>query len=110
MLYLLILIISLVAQFFLPWWSIAVVAFGLAFWKGTSGGSSFRMGWAAIFTLWLVAAYISHYSTMGLMSDKIAQLLKLSNPYLLIFVTAFVGGLVGGFSALSGYLCRNLIR
>ena len=58
MLFLLILIISLILQFFLPWWIIALVAFGLSFWKAQTASQAFGSGFAAIFVLWVIMGLI----------------------------------------------------
>ncbi len=109
MLILLILVLSLVAQFFLPWWIIAVIAFGLALWKAHSAGNAFVSGFLGIGLGWLGASLFIHLRTGAILTAKIAQLFSLPSSVLLVVITALVGGLVGGFAALSGYLCRKAV-
>ena len=108
-LFALILLASLVFQLFLPWWVIAPIAFGLAFWKSASGRHAFLAGFAAIFTLWFVAAYVPHYRNEGILTARIAQLFSLPIPFLVLIVTALVGGLVGGLAAWSGFFWKNAL-
>ena len=108
MVFLLIALLSFLLQFFLPWWIIAVVAFGVALWKASSGGNAFLSGFLAIVLVWTVMAGFIHIHTEGILSNKIAALFYLPSPLLLIIITAFIGGLVGGMAALSGFFVRKL--
>ncbi|GGK82954.1 hypothetical protein ACD591_14370 [Rufibacter glacialis] len=108
MLFVLILVVSLLAQFFLPWWSIALVCFALAFWKARYGGQAFLAGFLAIGLTWLGGALFWHLATDGLLSSRVAAMLTVNSPWILMAVTVLVGALVGGTSALSGYLVRRL--
>ncbi|WP_210462288.1 hypothetical protein [Rufibacter roseolus] len=108
MLFLLILLLSLVAQFFLPWWSLALVCFAVAFWKARYGGQAFLAGFGAIGLTWLGAALFWHVVTDGLLSHRVAAMLTVNSPWILLVVTVVIGGVVGGLSSLSGYLVRRL--
>jgi hypothetical protein len=110
MVFLLIALLSFLLQFFLPWWIIAVVAFGVALWKASSGGNAFLSGFLAIVLVWTVMAGFIHIHTEGILSNKIAALFYLPSPLLLIIITAFIGGLVGGMAALSGFFVRKLFE
>ncbi|RNI32497.1 hypothetical protein EFA69_04025 [Rufibacter immobilis] len=110
MLFLLILLLSLLAQFFLPWWSIAVVCFGVAFLRAHRGGQAFLAGFGAIALSWLGAALFWHLVTDGLLSSRVAALLTIHSPWLLMAATVLIGGTVGGISALSGFFFRKALR
>jgi hypothetical protein len=107
MLFLLILIISLVLQFFLPWWIIALVAFGFAFWKAGAAGQAFASGFSAIFALWVFMGLIRSIPNENLLANRIGEMLMLPansfNWLIVLLVTGIIGGLVGGFSALGGF-------
>ena len=110
MLYILIVIVSAIAQLFLPWWVIAPVCFGLAFWKAESAKQAMTTGTAAITTVWVAYAWFQHYSTGGILTNQMANLLPLGgNVGALIAATGFVGGLVGGISAVAGYHAKALV-
>jgi len=109
MLFLLILLLSLVAQFFLPWWSLALVCFGLAAWKARHGGHAFLVGFGAIALTWLGAALFWHLSTQGILSHRVAAMLTVNSPWILMTVTVVLGGLVGGLSAMSGFYVRRAL-
>jgi hypothetical protein len=110
MLFLLIALLSLLLQLFLPWWVVAPVAFGLALWHGRSGWQAFGAGFGAVALVWLGASLFTHLRTEGILTGKVATLLTLPSPILLLVVTALIGGLVGGMAALSGYFFRQALR
>ena len=110
MLFLLILIVSLLLQFFLPWWIIAPVAFGLTFWKAQSAGRAFGSGFLAIFVLWVIVSLISSVPNENLLANRVAEMLTLPASsfgwLIILLVTGIIGGLVAGLSALAGFYCR----
>jgi hypothetical protein len=101
---------SLILNFFLPWWICALVAFLSAFWQANSAGQAFAVGAAALTLLWGFVASYWHFSSQGILSDKVAGILNLPNGGMLMAVVAIIAGLVGGNAALSGYLVRGVFR
>ena len=107
---LLIALVSFIAGLYLPWWSIAVVAFTVALLLPQSNGCGFLAGFLSIFLLWLVLALWIDTKNEHLLSHKIAQLFPLGgSSFLLILVTAFIGAVVGGFAAMSGSSLRKIL-
>lgn len=105
---LLIAIISLLAQLVLPWWSIAIVAFAICFWRSHGAGSAFLHGFVGVALVWLGYALLIHLRTDGIFTGRMSQLLfKADAPVLLILATAVLGGLVGGLAGLAGYAVRQ---
>lgn len=104
---LLIAVLAYIAGMFLPWWSIAPVAFVVAFLFLQNIGAGFLSGFAGIFILWGLLALWIDVKNESILSHKIAQLFPLGgSSALLVFVTAFVGALVGGFAAMAGSSLR----
>lgn len=100
-------ILALIAGMFLPWWSIALVAFLVAIVMDMRPGTSFLSGFAAIFLLWGIIALWIDIRNESILSHKIAQLFPLGGSSIfMILITALVGALVGGFAALSGSSLR----
>jgi len=97
-----------IAGKFLPWWSIAVVAFFVALLLPQRIGKSFLSGFLGIFLLWSIIALWIDANNNSLLSSKVASLFPLGgSSVLLIIVTALIGALVGGFAALSGASLRK---
>ena len=113
MLILLIAIVCCILQFFLPWWIIAPVAFGMAFWKAKSGGHAFGAGFSAIFILWIIIALIRSVPNKNLLANRVGQMLMLPdlsfNWIIILLITGIIGGLAAGLSALAGFYSRQAI-
>lgn len=92
-------ILGYVLELFLPWWSIAVAAFLAGLILRTD--ANFLAGLLGISLLWLLAAFITDHSATTRLADKVAEIFSLSKP-LLFVVTGLIGGLVGGFAAMTG--------
>jgi hypothetical protein len=102
-------LLSFVACLFLPWWSIAIAAFAVAALIPQSPGKSFLAGFTALFLLWGGLSFWISNNNGHLLAQKVALLiLKMYNPFVLIFVTAIIGALVAGAAALSGSYLRQV--
>lgn len=95
-------VVCLILQLFLPWWSIAVGAAGVAYFLGNKSFISFLAGFISIALLWSVFAFYLDFKTDSILTSKVNQLLPV-NAFIL---TALVGALVGGFAALTGALFK----
>lgn len=110
MLFLLILLLTAVAQYFLPWWMIAVVPFAVACWRSRSAGGAFGAGFLAIALLWAGVAFWQSNANDNLLAGRMANLLPVGGSTLvLLLLTALLGGLVGGVAAWAGYLSRRAL-
>lgn len=106
----LIAIVSLLAQLILPWWSLAIVAFIICFWRSPGGGRAFLSGFAGVALVWLIYAIFIHTRTDGIFTGRMSELLFKTNTSVLpLLVTALVGGLVGGLAGLSGFFVKQAI-
>ena len=106
-----VLLFGFAAQMFLPWWSIVVVAFLVGCFVHDSAARSMVYGTAAVTLLWSIFASWQSSANGGLMSGTMSDMFsgKVSGTQL-IFVTGLIGGLVGGFAAMTGTLFRNLFK
>lgn len=107
MLIFLIAVLSLIAQFFLPWWVIALIPFALSYWRPTSAGKAFLAGFGGIAMGWLLTSMFIHVRTEGILTSRIATLFTLPTSAWLVVVTVLISGVVGGIAALSGFWCRK---
>ena len=101
--------LAFIAGRFLEWWSIAVVAFFVALLIPQKTSMAFLSGLSGIAVLWAIVALWLDIPNNGILSQKVSQLFKLGgSSFLLVLVTALIGGLVGGFAALSGSTLRRI--
>lgn len=110
MIFLLILILTFICSYFLPWWFAAVIVFGVAFFMSQKPGITFLAGFAAIFIAWAVLALLKSIPNDNMLAGRVAHLFQLPNWILLLLVTCIVGGLVGGMAALSGALLKKVVK
>lgn len=116
------------AVLFLPFWSVAVVAFLVAFFmserpkrfgfsrKKPERSWAFAAGFLGICLLWGGWAYFQDQANASRLSIKIAYLFfqdlveAPGSAYVMIGLTALTGGLLGGFGAWSGQLLGRMIK
>lgn len=105
----LIAVLSAIIQLILPWWSIALVAFVVCFFRSTTGGQAFWFGFIGIALVWQAYALFIHLQNDGVLTGRMSQLLfKANMPIVLLELAVLLGGLVGGLAALSGHLFRRV--
>lgn len=108
MLFLIILILSFISSYLLPWWAAAVIAFLAAWFAGKASGKAFWSGFGAIFILWVILALMKSIPNDNMLATRVIQLFPLPHQWvLLLLITALIGGLVGGIAALSGVLTKK---
>lgn len=109
MLFLIILILSFIASYFLPWWIVALIAFLAALFLGKTSRQSFWSGFGGVFILWVILALIKSIPNDNMLASRVIQLFPLPHNWiLLLLISALIGGLVGGMSALSGILVKKV--
>lgn len=96
---LIIAVLAFLLELFLPWWCIAIAAFmgGLVF----NTRANFGAGFLAIALLWTLGALFMNFEAAAPLTGKVAMIFMVNTP-LLYLVTAIIGGLVGGFAAMTG--------
>ena len=100
--------LAFVAGLYLPWWSVAIAAFGVALLVPQFLGRSFLSGFLGIFLFWCSLSLWIDVKNEHLLSQKIADLFHLAgSSLLLILITGLIGGLVGGLAAMSGSSLRR---
>jgi hypothetical protein len=101
-------LLAFVAGLYLPWWSIAIVAFAVAVLVHQKAPKAFMAGFLGLFLLWGGLSYWIDIKNDGVLSTKIASLLSLGgSSFLLIIITGLVAGIIAGFAALSGSYLRS---
>lgn len=102
-------LLSFIAGIYISvWWSFAVIAFLVALLVHQKAGRAFLSGFLALFLLWGAVSLWIDTKNNSILSSKIAHILPLGGSSLaLILLTAFTGGLVAGFAALSGSYLRT---
>ena len=102
-------LLSFIAGIYISiWWSFAFVALLVALLVHQRAGKAFLAGFLGLFILWFVLIFWVDSSNGGILSGKIASLLPLGgSSWVLMVVTAIIGGLIAGFAAMSGSYLRS---
>lgn len=108
---LLTLTLSFIAGLYLPWWSVALVAFLVALLIRQPIGWAYLSAFTAIFLLWGGLSLFITIRNKGVLAQKIAHLFPLNGQsFYLVILTATIGALVAGFAAMSGSSLRPAER
>ena len=101
-------LLSFVAGLYINWWGIAIAAFIVALCIRQKPDPAFVSGFLALFLLWGVLSFWISSSNEHVLAHKISLVfLKIGSPYLLMLATAFIGGIVAGFAAMTGSFLRR---
>ncbi|HEX6431583.1 MAG TPA: hypothetical protein VF008_28025 [Niastella sp.] len=108
---LLTMIVSFAAGLYLPFWSVGLVAFLVAVFIYQKPGMAYLAGFLSILLFWGLLAWWIDAQNNSILSNKMASLFPLGgSSALLILVSALVGAIVGGLSALSGSYLRKYLE
>ena len=102
--------ICLVLQYFLQWWTLVIGAMGAGYWFNNKGWVSFFAGLVGVGLLWYITAMLIDSQTQSILTEKVARIFPTKTPALLFLLTAIIGGLPGGFAALTGTLLNQRSR
>jgi hypothetical protein len=88
----------------LPWWSAALPGLFFGYRMNVSPIRAFGMGFFAVFLAWGGHALYIHLASVGILSVRIAELFGLTQDWILIVITAVIGGLLSGLATLTSSL------
>ena len=108
--FILVAVLTYLAQLFLPWWSLFLSAGLAGLVLNNKGPATFLAGFMGVAMLWFVQAYRIDIANESILSGKIAQVFTLNSAIMLILVTALIGGISGGFAALTGKYLGGLFE
>ncbi|MBS1488630.1 MAG: hypothetical protein JST43_13695 [Bacteroidetes bacterium] len=96
-------IVCFLVQIFLPWWTMALVAFAFGYYFNLGSGAAFLAGFVSVGLLWFAKAYSTDLATQSILTEKVNRLLPL-NVFVMMVI---VGGLVGGFASMTGTIVKG---
>jgi len=107
-----IIILSIILTFFLPWYTPFIICFFTGLILSNKPGNNFLAGLVGVGLFWSVYALILDIKNGHILSSKVAQLFADSlqtqiTGGVLIMVTAFLGALLGGLSAMAGAMLAD---
>ncbi|MCM4169603.1 hypothetical protein KCTC52924_00384 [Arenibacter antarcticus] len=95
---------------FLPWWSVMVAAFITSIFISLKHSAVFFVPFLAVGVFWLAYAWGLANNNNFILTQKLATLFQMEgNATLLLLITALIGGVAAGVTAIFGKQCRQLV-
>ena len=92
----------------IPWWAFAITAFIVGIAVPQKAWLSWLTGFMGMLVCWGILAFSASSGNQHLLAGKMANILPLGGSVsLIIFITAFVAAVIGGFAALTGTYLRK---
>jgi len=108
---LLIALLSFAACLYLPWWSIAIMAFMVTTLIHQNNLLSFLSGFVAILLLWTILAFTISSGNDHILAHRASSLIiSVDSPFLLALISGLIGALTAGSAALAGSYVRKKPR
>ena len=107
-----IILIGAITYFISPfsgWWVCMGAAFIVLFVSPSSGLNSFIAGFLGVGLVWMGHAWSLDVANKSAFSLKIGEIMGINDPIYLVLATGAIGGIAGGFSALTGTNFKSLI-
>lgn len=94
---------------YLPWWTVSIAGFLVSFLLYQKPLTALLTGFLGIFFLWASITIVRSSANEHILAHRMSIfILKNDSPFMLIMVSALIGGLIGGMGALSGSLLRRI--
>jgi len=109
MVFLVILIASFFLQMILPWWVIIILSFATCGLIGKTAKISFWHPFLAISILWLGMALFKSLPNSNVLAARVAEMIGVKLWYLVLLITALLGGIAAAISGICGYHFRKAV-
>jgi hypothetical protein len=108
--FIIIFILTGLSQLVAPWWIVALVPFLVNVWRPSSRIRAFWVSFAAISLLWFSYGLYLHINSEGALSNRVAEIFSLPGGFVLLILTALMGGLVAGVAGLAGLFLNQVFE
>lgn len=109
MVFIVILIASFLLQLVLPWWIVVIVSFTTCGLIGKTGKIALWSPFFAILLLWTGMALFKSYPNQHLLATRVAEMIGVKAWWLILALTAILGGFVAAVSGYCGYHFRKAV-
>ena len=110
MMWIIILVLGALVHYTIAWWSMPMIALLVSAIMGKDVKPSLLHPFLAGFTLWGGVALWRFLQYEGTFFDQVAQLLFLPKGWVLLLVTALLGGLLACLGGYTGYCIRKALK
>jgi len=109
MVFIVVFIASFLLQLVLPWWIIVIISFATCGLIGKTAKLSLWSPFFAIALLWIGMALFKSIPNQHLLVSKVAQMFGVQAWWLILALTAILGGFTAAISGYCGYQFRKAI-
>ena len=106
----LLIVLGAIAQSFLPWFSLGLVAVVLGFGFRQTALQAFITGLVGGFLLWAGYAGYLHFLNEGILGDRMGRLFGGVGGWAIVGITGLLGGLLAGVGCWTGQALRRVVR
>lgn len=104
--FVIVLFLSWLFTLFFPWWGVLIPTFITGIWLLNGSFRAFIIGFSGAGLAWFFQALYIHIANEGILSSRIAEMMGVGSPWVVLLITFIVGALAGGIGALTGYLLK----
>ena len=90
------------------WWMAMVSSFLICFMLPSSGLIAFIAGFLGVGLVWLGSAWDLDVENSSAFSSRIAEVMQMGKPLILILFSGAIGGISGGVAAITGSSFRKV--
>jgi len=109
MVFLVILIATLLLQFFLPWWIVVIISFATCAILGKTAKIALWSPFFAVLLLWTGIALFKSIPNDHLLATRVGEMLGVNSWILVLLISALLGAFVAAVSGFCGYHFRKAI-
>ncbi|WP_316817466.1 hypothetical protein [Pedobacter nyackensis] len=109
MVFIVILILSFLLQMVLPWWIVVIISFVTCGLIGKTGKISLWSPFFAVLLLWTGMALFKSLPNNNVLAVRVAEMLGVKAWWLILALTALLGGFAAAISGFCGYHFRKAI-
>lgn len=95
---------------FLPWWSNVIPCLFFGAWLAGNPKNAILLGFSGGGLAWLLHALFIHFMNNGILSGRIAEMMQVGSPLIVLLITFFIGALIGGSATLAGFYFKQSLR
>jgi hypothetical protein len=95
---------------FLGWWAVLIPSIFFGAWLIERGFPALYIGLFAGGAAWFVQALYIHLANDGILSTRIAEILQVGSPWIVLLITFFIGGILSALGALFGFQLKNTLH
>ena len=99
-----------IVSLFLPWWTLFIpaIVLGAVFFERSF--QAFLIGFFSLFAAWAIQVIYIDIANESILSGRIAEMIGVNQGWIVILITSFIGGLIGGMGTMLGSQFRQLVR